>query len=120
MGVENPEGKLPYLQLDYTKLLDTKGNGLIPAVIVDSETRRNLMVGFMNEEAFRISWRTGEVVFWSRKDQKLWHKGETSGNRLIIQSWVADCDLDTLEVFVKPLGPVCHRWTESCFDPIEK
>lgn len=119
MGIENNEGKLPYFELDYTKLFDVKGNGLIPAEIVDSETGKNLMLGYMNQEAFSISWRTGEVVFWSRTRQELWYKGSTSGSRLLIQNWIPGCELDVLQVFVKPLGPVCHRGTESCFDQIK-
>lgn len=119
MGTENNESKLPYLELDYTKLYDDKGMGVIPAVILEDGTNRPLMVGFMNREAFKKSREIGLATFWTRGRQRLWTKGETSGNSLIIQRWLPDCDNDTIVAWVKPLGPVCHRETETCFDQIE-
>lgn len=117
MTVENIEGRrLPYLELDYTKLYDDKGMGIIPAVILEDGTNQPLMVGFMNREAFERSMITGRATFWTRKEQRLWTKGEKSGNRLVIQRWLPDCDNDTVVVWVKPMGPVCHRGTLSCFD----
>lgn len=112
------KGNLPDLKLNYGKLYDEKGVGLIPAIILDDETNRLLMVGFMNPEAYSISRSTGLATFWSRDQRKLWTKGETSGNYLKIQRWIPDCDNDTIAVWVKPIGPVCHRGTESCFDPV--
>jgi len=117
--MKEPETKLPYYKLDFGKLFDKKGNGLIPADIFNFRTGKHLMLGYMNETAFQISWQTGEVVLWSRTRQELWYKGSTSGSRLLIQSWQPGCEFDVLEVYVKPLGPVCHRGTESCFDLIQ-
>lgn len=110
---------LPYYEFNFGKLFDIKGNGLIAADIVHYRTGRLLMTSYMNEETFRLSHQLKEVVFWSRTRQELWHKGETSGNRLLIKRWLPGCELDSLEIFVSPLGPVCHRGTMSCFDQIE-
>jgi phosphoribosyl-AMP cyclohydrolase len=99
------------MQLDFKKL-----NGLIPAVIQDHSTGRVLMVGFMNEEAFRNTVETGFATFFSRSRNKLWLKGETSGHRLMVKNIATDCDNDTLLVQVEALGPgVCHEGYESCF-----
>lgn len=116
MGIENNAGNLPDLELDYTKLFDEKGTGVIPAVILEDVTNRPLMVGFMNRPAFEKSLATGLATFWTRTRQTLWTKGETSGNGLVIQRWLPDCDNDTIVAWVKPMGPVCHRGTETCFD----
>jgi phosphoribosyl-AMP cyclohydrolase len=101
----------PGLALDFTKL-----DGLIPAVIQDSADGRVLMVGFMNEEAFRKTVETGFATFYSRSRQKLWMKGEGSGHRLAVKSISTDCDRDSLLVTVEALGPgVCHEGYRSCF-----
>jgi phosphoribosyl-ATP pyrophosphohydrolase/phosphoribosyl-AMP cyclohydrolase len=93
----------------------TKSGGLIPAVIQDAQTRQVLMLGFMNEEAYRKTLESGKVTFFSRTRQCLWTKGETSGNFLHTVEILADCDLDTLLIKVRPDGPVCHTGTDTCF-----
>jgi len=99
------------MELDFSKL-----DGLIPAVIQDYQSGRVLMVGFMNEEAFRKTVETGYATFYSRTRNKLWLKGETSGHRLVVKEISADCDLDTVLVKVEALGPgVCHEGYQSCF-----
>lgn len=92
-----------------------KGNGLIPAVIQDHKTRQVLMVGMMSEASLAKTLLEGWITFYSRSRQTLWTKGETSGNRLRLVTWAADCDHDCLLVEVEPLGPVCHRNTAHCF-----
>ncbi|HXA67941.1 MAG TPA: phosphoribosyl-AMP cyclohydrolase [Bryobacteraceae bacterium] len=99
------------MELDFSKL-----NGLITAVVQDYKTGRVLMVGFMNDEAFRRTVETGYVTFFSRSRNKLWLKGETSGHRLVVQEIATDCDRDALLIKVESLGPgVCHEGYESCF-----
>lgn len=101
----------------FTMTLDfDKSNGLVTAVVQDHASKRVLMVGYMNEEAFRKTVETGFVTFFSRSRNKLWLKGETSGHRLVVKSIAADCDLDAVLVEVEALGPgVCHEGYESCF-----
>ena len=89
--------------------------GLIPAVVVDTETKKVLTVAYMNEESLRISMEKGLTCFFSRSRQKLWLKGETSGNFQHIVSITADCDCDALVIEVKKEGPACHTGEESCF-----
>jgi phosphoribosyl-AMP cyclohydrolase len=98
--------------MDFSKL-----DGLIPAVIQDDESQEVLMVGFMNEEAFALTKTTGFATFFSRTRNKLWMKGETSGNRLQVVSLLVDCDDDTVLVKVKRLGDgnVCHTGERTCF-----
>ncbi|MBR4236616.1 MAG: bifunctional phosphoribosyl-AMP cyclohydrolase/phosphoribosyl-ATP diphosphatase HisIE [Clostridia bacterium] len=91
-------------------------NGLIPAIVVDSVTKRVLTLAYMNRESLRISMEKGLTCFWSRSRQTLWLKGETSGNFQHIVSITADCDRDALVVSVKPDGPACHLGTVSCFE----
>ena len=99
------------MTLDYSKL-----DGLIPAVIQDHATGRVLMLGFMNEEAFRKTVETGFATFYSRSRQKLWLKGESSGHRLVVKEISTDCDTDAVLVRVEALGPgVCHEGYQSCF-----
>ena len=99
------------MTLDFTKL-----DGLLPAVIQDHTTGRVLMVGFMNEEAFRKSVETGFATFYSRSRNKIWMKGETSGHRLAIKDIATDCDSDTVLLQVEAIGPgVCHEGYASCF-----
>ena len=93
-----------------------KGSGLIPAIIQHSETNQVLMLGYMNEEALNITNKTGLVTFFSRSRNKIWTKGETSGNFLQLVTMIIDCDNDTLLIKVLPKGPVCHNGTVSCFD----
>jgi phosphoribosyl-ATP pyrophosphohydrolase/phosphoribosyl-AMP cyclohydrolase len=94
-----------------------KMQGLAPAVVQDEATGEVLMLGFMNREAYEKTLRTGYATFYSRTRNKLWTKGETSGNRLRVTSAVTDCDRDTvlLRVQVEGEGLVCHRGTRSCF-----
>ena len=89
--------------------------GLIPAIVQDADTREVLMLGYMNEEALRRTLTGDEVWFYSRSRQALWHKGETSGNRLMVRSVWRDCDSDTILVMAKPTGPVCHTGNKTCF-----
>ena len=98
--------------MDYSKL-----NGLIPAVIQDADSSEVLMVGFMNEAALARTRETGFATFFSRTRNKLWMKGETSGNRLAVTDILVDCDDDTVLVKVKPQGDgnVCHTGERSCF-----
>ena len=93
-----------------------KGNGLVPAVIQDNTTLQVLMVGFMNEEALNRTTKEGRVTFFSRTKNRLWTKGESSGNFLYVKEIKTDCDNDALLIKVDPAGPVCHRGTNSCFD----
>ena len=93
-----------------------KSDGLITAVIQDDASLRVLMVGYMNEEAFRRTVETGFATFYSRSRRKLWTKGESSGHRLVVRSIATDCDQDALLVRVEALGPgVCHEGYQSCF-----
>ena len=103
------------MKLDFEKL-----NGLIPAVVQDSQTLKVLMVGFMNEEALKITKKTGNVTFYSRSRQKLWTKGEESGNFLYMEKIIPDCDNDTLLIKARPAGPVCHTGSDTCFDEKNK
>ena len=89
--------------------------GLIPAIAQDDDTGEVLMLGYMNEEALRRTLSSGEVWFYSRSRQELWHKGETSGNRIIVRSIWKDCDSDTILVKAQPTGPVCHTGNKTCF-----
>ncbi len=90
--------------------------GLIPAIIQDDETGDVLMLGWMNEASLQATRERGQVVFWSRSRQELWHKGATSGDYLEVRSIAADCDEDALLVRVKMLGKgVCHTGARSCF-----
>ena len=90
-------------------------NGLIPAIIQDNYTQKVLMLGFMNMEAYEKTVETGKVTFFSRTKNRLWTKGEQSGNFLHVVSIKADCDNDTLLIMVHPDGPVCHTGTDTCW-----
>lgn len=92
-----------------------KGGGLVPAVIQDNSTMQVLMVGYMNEEACNKTVSEGRVTFFSRSRQRLWTKGETSGNYMVVKEIRPDCDSDALLIKVEPAGPVCHLGTISCF-----
>ena len=89
--------------------------GLIPAIVVDSVTKKVLTLAYMNRESLEISMEKGLTCFWSRSRQELWLKGETSGNYQHIVSITADCDNDALVVMVEKDGPACHTGTDSCF-----
>jgi phosphoribosyl-ATP pyrophosphohydrolase/phosphoribosyl-AMP cyclohydrolase len=97
-------------QLDWAK-----GDGLLPAVVQDAHSGVVLMLGFMNREALRTTLAEKRVTFWSRTRQRLWTKGETSGNWIEADSVTMDCDRDTLLVIGRPAGPVCHTGAPDCF-----
>jgi phosphoribosyl-ATP pyrophosphohydrolase/phosphoribosyl-AMP cyclohydrolase len=99
------------MQVDFNK-----GNGLVPVIVQDAVTRRVLMLGYMNEEALTITQERGLVTFYSRSRQKLWTKGETSGNYLTVRDIATDCDNDTILIKAIPSGPVCHKGSDTCFD----
>jgi phosphoribosyl-ATP pyrophosphohydrolase/phosphoribosyl-AMP cyclohydrolase len=90
--------------------------GLIPAIIQDASTLKVLMLGYMNEDALEKTQATNQVTFFSRSKNRLWTKGETSGNFLQVHSIDLDCDADTLLIKVHPLGPACHTGTDTCFN----
>ncbi|MEO8500533.1 MAG: bifunctional phosphoribosyl-AMP cyclohydrolase/phosphoribosyl-ATP diphosphatase HisIE [Vicinamibacteria bacterium] len=92
-----------------------KQGGLLPAVVQDEHTGRVLMLGYMNRDAIAATLDTGHVTFWSRSKERLWTKGETSGNALALVRFDADCDRDALLVIAKPNGPTCHLGRPSCF-----
>ena len=98
------------MALDFNKM-----GGLIPAIIQDAQTKNVLMLGFMNQEAYDKTLETNKVTFFSRTKNRLWTKGETSGNFLNVVSIEEDCDHDTLLIKVKPVGPVCHTGTDTCW-----
>lgn len=97
--------------IDFNKM-----GGLVPAVIQDAKTLKVLMLGFMNEEAYKKTVETGKVTFFSRTRQELWTKGETSGNFLHVVDIKNDCDNDTLLIYVNPDGPVCHTGADTCWN----
>lgn len=98
------------MKLDFEKM-----NGLVPAIIQDNHTNKVLMLGFMNEEALAKTQEIGKVTFYSRTKNRLWTKGEESGNFLNVVSIAKDCDCDTLLVKVDPVGAVCHTGSDTCF-----
>ncbi len=98
------------MKLDFDKM-----NGLVPAIIQDNYTQKVLMLGFMNEEAYNKTVETGKVTFFSRTKNRLWTKGEESGNFLHVVSIAADCDNDTLLIKANPAGPVCHTGADTCW-----
>ncbi|MBR5656659.1 MAG: bifunctional phosphoribosyl-AMP cyclohydrolase/phosphoribosyl-ATP diphosphatase HisIE [Prevotella sp.] len=98
------------MTIDFEKM-----GGLVPAIIQDAKTKNVLMLGFMNQEAYEKTLETGKVTFWSRSRNQLWTKGETSGNFLELVSIQNDCDNDTLLVKANPMGPTCHKGTDTCW-----
>jgi phosphoribosyl-AMP cyclohydrolase len=98
-----------------TKNLKLDDKGLLPAIIQDAKNGEVLMLGYMNPESVRLTLESGEVWFYSRSRQELWHKGGTSGNRLIVKELWKDCDNDTILVKADPMGPVCHTGNRTCF-----
>lgn len=99
------------MKIDFEKYAD----GLVPAIVQDAETRVVLMLGFMNAESFELTKKSGKVTFFSRSRQKLWTKGETSGNFLEVREIFIDCDADTILIKAKPAGAVCHTGADTCF-----
>lgn len=99
------------MELNFNKL-----NGLIPAVVQDSQTNKVLMVGFMNQEALDKTIKEGKVTFYSRSKERLWTKGEESGNFLELKEVIPDCDNDTVLIKANPTGPVCHTGSDTCFN----
>jgi len=93
----------------------SKGDGLLPAIVQHWRSGVVLMLGYMTREALELTRQSGKVTFWSRSKRRLWSKGETSGNFLLLKSLHADCDGDTILVAAEPLGPTCHLGTASCF-----
>ena len=102
---------------DLTNQIDfNKGDGLVPAIIQDVKTQKVLMLGYMNKEAYEQTINSGKVTFFSRSKQRLWTKGEESGNFLLLKDLSLDCDNDTLLIKVDPVGPVCHKGTDTCWN----
>ena len=99
-----------YMYIDFNKM-----NGLVPAIIQDAVTKNVLMLGYMNQEAYKKTIETKKVTFWSRERKCLWTKGETSGNYLNLVNIKNDCDNDTLLISVQPEGPTCHTGTDTCW-----
>ena len=104
------------MQIDFSKYSD----GLVPAIVQDNLTSKVLMLGFMNAEALQKTQEIKKVTFFSRSKQRLWTKGEESGNFLLLESITTDCDQDTLLVKAKPVGPVCHSGADTCFNEVNK
>jgi phosphoribosyl-ATP pyrophosphohydrolase/phosphoribosyl-AMP cyclohydrolase len=104
------------VNIDFAKY----GDGLVPAIVQDNETNKVLMMGFMNEEALTKTNEIGKVTFYSRSKQRLWTKGEESGNFLYLKSLLLDCDNDTILVKADPVGPVCHTGADTCFNEINR
>ena len=100
------------MQIDFKKYKD----GLVPAIIQDDKTDKVLMLGFMNEEALKKTKELSKVTFFSRSKNRLWTKGEESGNFLLLKDILADCDNDTLLIKAEPLGPVCHTGADTCWN----
>ena len=100
------------LQINFQKSPD----GLVPAVVQDADTFKVLMLGYMNVEALEQTQKDGKVTFFSRSKQRLWTKGEESGNYLLVKDIAVDCDKDTLLIKAEPLGPVCHTGADTCWD----
>lgn len=97
------------------KITFDKNTGLVPAIIQDAQTKTVLMLGYMNQEAYKKTLETKKVTFFSRSKQRLWTKGEESGNFLNLIDIKNDCDQDSLLISVKPQGPTCHKGTDSCW-----
>jgi phosphoribosyl-ATP pyrophosphohydrolase/phosphoribosyl-AMP cyclohydrolase len=99
------------MKIDFSKFAD----GLAPAIVQDYQTQKVLMLGFMNAEALQKTMEGGKVTFFSRSKNRLWTKGEESGNHLLVKEIMSDCDQDTLLIKAKPLGPVCHTGADTCW-----
>ncbi len=101
--------------IDINKIDFKKGHGLVPVIAQDVDTQKVLMMGYANEEAIQVSQKSGKLTFFSRSKNRLWTKGEESGNFLEIISMALDCDVDTILAKVRPKGPVCHTGTDTCW-----
>jgi len=99
------------MKIDFKKYPD----GLVPAIIQDFKTHKVLMLGFMNDAALQKTMSEGKVTFYSRSKQRLWTKGEESGNHLMVKEVLSDCDDDTLLIKAEPLGPTCHTGADTCW-----
>jgi len=97
-----------------------KGDGLVPVVVQDWKTGKVLMLGYMDSVALDLTEREGRITFYSRSKQKLWTKGETSGNFLYVKEILSDCDNDTILIKAEPAGPVCHTGADTCFNETNK
>ena len=104
------------MNLDFNKNKD----GLVPAIIQDNTTHKVLMLGYLSKESLSLTLSTDVVHFYSRTKQRIWKKGEESGNELKVVSIKEDCDIDTLLIKVNPVGPVCHKGDDTCFEEINK
>lgn len=104
------------MKIDFAKYPD----GLVPVIVQDADSFVVLMLGFMNQEALEETKRTGKAVFYSRSRKKLWMKGETSGNFLLVREILVDCDADTILLKVKPVGYVCHIGADTCFNELNR
>src|SRR5215510_8458856 len=100
------------MKIDFSKYAD----GLAPAIVQDYQTQKVLMLGFMNAEALQKTMEGGKVTFYSRSKNRLWTKGEESGNYLLLKEIKVDCDNDTLLIKVNPVGPVCHTGADTCWN----
>ena len=94
----------------------SKGDGLVPTIVQDNKTNTVLMLGYMNKEAYDKTKKIGKVTFFSRSKNRLWTKGETSGNYLIVKNILIDCDKDTILIKANPIGPTCHTGNDTCFN----
>ncbi|MFZ2323321.1 MAG: bifunctional phosphoribosyl-AMP cyclohydrolase/phosphoribosyl-ATP diphosphatase HisIE [Ignavibacteriaceae bacterium] len=101
--------------INVSKINFKKLNGIVPAIIVDNNSEKILMLGFMNEESLSKTIETGKATFYSRSRKSLWTKGETSGNFLLVKKILTDCDDDSLLIYAEPTGPTCHTGNYSCF-----
>lgn len=101
------------MNIDFKKM-----NGLVPAIVQDALSGKVLMQGYMNEEALAKTQESGKVTFYSRSKERLWTKGETSGNFMELVSMTVDCDGDSILVKANPVGPVCHTGSDTCFDEV--
>ena len=104
------------MNIDFSKF----ENGLVPAIVQDAQTKTVLMLGYMNKEALTITQKTKKVTFFSRSKNRLWTKGEESGHFLTLVSVMADCDKDTLLILANPMGPTCHKGTDTCWGEANK
>ena len=106
--------------MDKVKIDFEKGNGLVPVIIQHYQTNTVLMLGYMNKEALEETKEIGKATFFSRSKNRLWTKGETSGNHLIVKDILIDCDQDTILIKADPIGPTCHTGSDTCFNEVVK
>ena len=119
--MQQMENSSPKNAEEFVEAIDfAKGDGLVPVVVQDEDTKDVLMLAYANKEALALSFSTGVAHYWSRSRSSLWKKGETSGHIQEIRSIDKDCDNDTILYVVKQIGVACHRGTWSCFDSVKK